>query len=119
MLKYLNNWFGDFARDPELGQDMLARPKRRGDYWPKDVGGVSPLEKMFKLIQTLRPFEVVPPDRWLIYEPRSDLPGYPRFDIISIDLEPPQYPIGCNVLLTREYSQAKPKRLSEETWRVF
>lgn len=64
---------------------------------PRGVG-VNPLEKTLKLFQELKPFQSTPRKGWLTFQPHPDLPGYPRFNIVSIQLDPPQRPTSCTIL---------------------
>ncbi|MEM3693777.1 MAG: M20/M25/M40 family metallo-hydrolase [Candidatus Bathyarchaeia archaeon] len=70
-----------------------GRPDR-----PKGLGGIDPLDKMVKLLQELKAFQPMPPDGWLTFLPHKELPGYPRFNIVSILLHPFEYPTSCSLL---------------------
>ena len=70
-----------------------GRPDR-----PKGAGGVDPLAKAFKILQELRPFQPAKPGGWLTFKPHPDLPGYPRFNVISIRHDPSLYPLSCTIL---------------------
>lgn len=70
-----------------------GRPDR-----PKGAGGINAIKKMLRLVKELKPFQPASPEGWLTFQSHRDLPGYPRFNIISIEAQPPQYPTSCSIL---------------------
>jgi acetylornithine deacetylase len=63
---------GIFGRLHVHGTDMWARPD----------GRIHSIEKMHKIINAIGSFETIP--SWLTFKPHPDLPGYPLFNILSI-----------------------------------
>jgi len=64
---------GIFGRLHVQGSDMWDRPR----------GRIHPIQKMNKIINALGSFDINP--SWLTFKPHPDLPGYPLFNIPSIE----------------------------------
>jgi len=64
---------------------------------PKGVG-INALKKMLELLGALKTFEPSPQRGWLTFQPHPEMPGFPKFGLVSISTEPVEYPFRCKIL---------------------
>lgn len=64
---------------------------------PKGVG-INALKKILELLRSVRAFETTPPGDWLTFQPHPEMPGFPRFGLVSISIDPVEYPFRSKIL---------------------
>jgi len=64
---------------------------------PKGVG-INALRKMLELLKNVRAFETTPQGDWMTFQPHPEMPGLPRFGLVSISIDPQEYPFRTKIL---------------------